>query len=134
MASRKRPASSSQDYLFSEEVSLLLPVRLAIAGRVLGSLVRQIAAPALRETCRLRPFSMRRVNGYEATLKSGETLKIISARRATLLKREKLRLDKGQNSRFEHGTRRPSRSSGRVGRTIATSSTSGSSSRVFPAQ
>ena len=85
MASRKRPASPVQDDLFNKEVSLLLPPRLAIDGRVLGSPVRQLAVPALRETCRLRPFSIRRVNGYEATLKSGETLKIISARTATRL-------------------------------------------------
>lgn len=85
MASRKRPAGSVQDDLFNEEVSLLLPPRLAIAGRVLGSPVRQLAVPALRETCRLRPFSIRRVNGYEATLKSGETLKVVSARTATRL-------------------------------------------------
>ena len=85
MASRKRTASPVQDDLFNEEVSLLLPPRLAIDGRVLGSPVRQLAVPSLRETCRLRPFSIRRVNGYEATLSSGETLKIISARTATRL-------------------------------------------------
>jgi hypothetical protein len=39
----------------------------------------------LREACRLRPFSVRRVNGYETTLKSGETLKIVNARTATRL-------------------------------------------------
>lgn len=83
MASRERHASSAQNDLFHEEVSLLLPPRLAVDGRVLGSPVRQLAVPSLRETCRLRPFSIRRVNGYEATLKSGETLMIISARTAT---------------------------------------------------
>ena len=85
MASRKRPDSSVQDDLFNEEVSLLLPPRLAIEGKVLGSPVRQLAIPTLRETCRLRLFSFRRVNGYEATLKSGETLRIIGARTATHL-------------------------------------------------
>jgi hypothetical protein len=68
----KRPASSAQNDLFNEEASLLLPARLVVDGKVLGSAVRQLAAPALRETCRLRPFSIRRVNGYEATLNSGE--------------------------------------------------------------
>ena len=66
-----------QEDLFSEEVSLLLPERLAIRGKVLGSSVRQLAAPAWRETCQLRSFSTGRVNGYEARLKSGETLKIV---------------------------------------------------------
>jgi superfamily II DNA or RNA helicase len=83
MASRKRAASSEHDDLFNEAVSLLLPPRLAIEGRVLGSPVRQLAVPASLEICRLRPFSVRRVNGYAATLPSGETLKIISARTAT---------------------------------------------------
>jgi superfamily II DNA or RNA helicase len=85
MSSRKRPASSAQHDLFNEEVSLLLPPRFAIDGRVLGSPVRQLAVPALRGACRLRPFSVRRVNGYETTLKSGETLKIVNARTATHL-------------------------------------------------
>jgi superfamily II DNA or RNA helicase len=85
MASRKRATRSEQDDLFNEAVSLLLPPRLAIEGRVLGSPVRQLAVPASLEICRLRPFSIRRVNGYEATLSSGETLKIVSARTATQL-------------------------------------------------
>jgi superfamily II DNA or RNA helicase len=85
MSSPKRAASSTQDDLFNEEVSLLLPARLVVDGKVLGSAVRQLAVPALRETCRLRPFSIRRVNGYESTLISGERLKIISTRTATRL-------------------------------------------------
>lgn len=95
MTPRNRPASSVQDDLFNEEVSLLLPPRLAIDGRVLGSPVRQLAVPALRQTCRLRPFSIRRVNGYEASLKSGETLKIISARTATQLEADLILLVPG---------------------------------------
>jgi hypothetical protein len=63
----------------------LLPPRLAIAGRVLGNPVRQMEVPASRETCRLRLFSIRRVNGYEATLKSGAALRIISGKTATHL-------------------------------------------------
>jgi superfamily II DNA or RNA helicase len=85
MSSPKRRARSAQDDLFNQEVSLLLPARLAVDGKVIGSAVRQLAVPVRRETCRLRPFSIRRVNGYEATLNSGETLKIISARTATRL-------------------------------------------------
>lgn len=85
MSSRKRPAGSSQDDLFNPEVSLLLPLRLAVDGKVLGSPVRQLAAPPLRVSCRLQSFSVRRVNGYETTLKSGETLKIITARTTTQL-------------------------------------------------
>ena len=67
MSSRQHRANSVQDDLFNEEVSLLLPARLAIEGKVLGSPVRQLAVPALRVTCRLRSFSFRRVNGYETT-------------------------------------------------------------------
>lgn len=85
MASRKRPTGSNQDDLFNPEVELLLPARLAIDGKVLGSLVRQLAVPSRRVHCRLRPFAIRRVNGYETTLESGETLKIISAKTATPL-------------------------------------------------
>ena len=85
MASRKRSSSSTQDDLFNPEVSLLLPPRLAVDGKVLGSPVRQLAVPALRVSCRLQSFSIRRVNGYEATLISGETLKIISTKTATQL-------------------------------------------------
>lgn len=85
MSSRKRLASSTQDDLFDAEVSLLLPPRFAVDGKVLGSPVRQLAFPALRANCRLRTFSIRRVNGYETTLKSGETLKIISTKSATQL-------------------------------------------------
>jgi superfamily II DNA or RNA helicase len=83
MSSRKRSPSSTQDDLFNPEVSLLLPPRLAVDGKVLGSPVRQLAVPALRVSCRLQSFSIRRVNGYEATLVSGETLKIISTKTAT---------------------------------------------------
>jgi superfamily II DNA or RNA helicase len=85
MASRKPPTGSNQDDLFNPEVELLLPARLAIDGKVLGSLVRQLAVPARRVRCRLRPFAIRRVNGYETSLESGETLKIISAKTATPL-------------------------------------------------
>lgn len=84
MASRKH-AAGSQDDLFNPEVDLLLPARLAAEGRVLESAVRQLAVPAQRVHCRLRPFAIRRVNGYETTLKSGETLQIISAKTATPL-------------------------------------------------
>lgn len=76
MASRKRPARPVQDDLFNEEVSLLLPPAPCDRGKVLGSPVGQLAVPASREACRLRRFSIRRVNGYEATLKSGEMLMI----------------------------------------------------------
>ncbi|MBR1160625.1 DEAD/DEAH box helicase [Bradyrhizobium elkanii] len=85
MSSRKRLASPAQNDLFDAEVSLLLPPRFAVDGKVLGSPVRQLAFPALRASCRLRTFSIRRVNGYETTLKSGETLKIINTKTATQL-------------------------------------------------
>ena len=62
MASRKRPTGSNQDDLFNPEIELLLPARLAVDGKVLGSPVRQLAVPAKRVRCRLRPFAIRRVN------------------------------------------------------------------------
>ncbi|MFS2177166.1 DEAD/DEAH box helicase family protein [Rhizobium pisi] len=85
MVSRTRAARPSQGDLFNPEVELLLPARLAVEGKVLGSPVRQLAVPAMRVRCRLRPFSIHRVAGHETTLPSGETLKIISAKTATPL-------------------------------------------------
>ncbi|EHK79830.1 type III restriction protein res subunit [Sinorhizobium meliloti CCNWSX0020] len=95
MATRKRATNSSQDDLFNPEVELLLPPRLAVDGKVLGSPVRQLAVPAHRVRCKLRPFAIRRVTGYEATLKSGETLKIISAKTATPLEADLILLVPG---------------------------------------
>jgi hypothetical protein len=95
MASRKRAAGSSQDDLFNPEVELLLPARLAVDGKVLGSPVRQLAVPAQRVRCRLHRFAIRRVNAYETTLKSGETLKIISAKTSTPLEADLILLVPG---------------------------------------
>lgn len=47
------------------------PARVVIDGNILGSPVR--------------PFAIRRVNGYETTLKSSEILKVISTKTATPL-------------------------------------------------
>jgi hypothetical protein len=74
-----------QDDLFAEEVPLLLPARLAVEGQVMGSSTRQQDVPAMQTVCRLKPFAVRRVNGFETILKSGETLKILSAKTATRL-------------------------------------------------
>lgn len=60
MASRER-SELAQDDLFNPEVELLLPARLAIEGKILGSPIRQSAVPPLRVRCRLRPFSIRRM-------------------------------------------------------------------------
>ena len=79
------PARPVQCDLFNERVSFLLPVRFKIEGKVLGNTVRQLSALTGVESCQLQPFSIRRVNGYDAILSSGETLKIISARTATPL-------------------------------------------------
>ena len=95
MATRKRPTGSSQDDLFNPEVELLLPARLAVDGKVLGSAVRQLDVPAQRARCRLRPFAIRRVNGYETTLESGEILKVISAKTATPLEADLVLLAPG---------------------------------------
>jgi hypothetical protein len=45
MSSPQLPASSAQDDVFNEEVSLLLPARLVVDGKVLGSAVRQWRSP-----------------------------------------------------------------------------------------
>ncbi len=94
MASRKR-TEPVQDDLFNPEVELLLPARLAIEGKALGSPIRQLAAPPQRVRCRLRPFSIRRVTGHETTLPSGEILKIINAKTATSLEAELILLVPG---------------------------------------
>lgn len=51
----------------------------------MGSATRQQAVPAVQTLRRLRPFTVRRVGGFETTLKRGETLKILSAKTATKL-------------------------------------------------
>ena len=94
MASRKR-TEPVQDDLFNPEVELLLPARLAIEGKALGSPIRQLAAPPQRVRCRLRAFSIRRVTGHETTLPSGEILKIINAKTATSLEAELILLVPG---------------------------------------
>src|SRR3546814_4405842 len=85
MLTRASATATSQDDLFAEEVSLRLPARLAVYGKVLGSATRQQAVPATQIVCRLKPFTVRRVGGLETILKSGETLKILSAKTATQL-------------------------------------------------
>ena len=57
------PLISTQDDLFHEEVSLLLPERFAINCKVLDNPVRQLESPEKRELCRLRPFSVRQITG-----------------------------------------------------------------------
>lgn len=94
MASRTRSNGPNQDDLFNPEVELLLPA-LFIDGKVLGSPVRQLAVPARRVRCRLRPFAIRRVNGYETTLDSGEILKVISGKTATPLEADLILLVPG---------------------------------------
>ena len=85
MLTRANATAAGQDDLFSEEVSLRLPARLAVEGKVLGSSTRQQAVPATEAVCRLKPFTVRRVGGFETILKTGETLKILSAKTATQL-------------------------------------------------
>lgn len=85
MLIRATTKAPGQDDLFTEEVSLVLPARLAVEGKVLGSATRQQAVPAAQTLCRLKPFTVRRVGGFETILKSGETLKILGAKTATKL-------------------------------------------------
>ncbi len=76
-------SAKPQADLFSEEVLLPLPPRFELQGRVLGSPIEQLLAPAITVRCRLDPFSLRRVGGFETTLPSGEHLKIIPRKTAT---------------------------------------------------
>ena len=85
MLTRPSATAASQDDLFSEEVSLRLPARWAVDGKVLSSLTRQQAVHAAEAVCRLKPFTIRRVGGFETILQSGEALKILSAKTATQL-------------------------------------------------
>ena len=85
MLTRATAKAPEQDDLFSEEVTLLFPALLALEGRLLGSAVRQQVVPSALTPCRLKPFTVRRISGFEANLKSGETLKIISAKTAASL-------------------------------------------------
>ncbi|MBA4174890.1 MAG: helicase, partial [Hyphomicrobium sp.] len=85
MLTRATAKAPEQDDLFCEEVTLMFPALLALEGRLLGSAVRQQAVPSALTPCRLKPFTVRRVSGFEANLKSGVTLKIISAKTAASL-------------------------------------------------
>ncbi|RWD62840.1 MAG: DEAD/DEAH box helicase [Mesorhizobium sp.] len=85
MHARTDATAPGQDDLFTEEVSLLLPARMAVEGRVLGSTTRQQAEPSIQAICRLKPFTVRRVGGFETTLSNGQTLIILSGKTATKL-------------------------------------------------
>jgi superfamily II DNA or RNA helicase len=65
------------DDMFSEDVVLALPPRLALAGRIHGSRIEQLSQPGTEISCRLQPFSTKRVSGFEGGLPSGERLRII---------------------------------------------------------
>ncbi|MER9349841.1 DEAD/DEAH box helicase family protein [Mesorhizobium sp. M0227] len=85
MHARTDATAPRQDDLFTEEVSLLLPARMAVEGRVLGSTTRQQAGPSIQAICRLKPFTVRRVGGFETTLSNGQTLIVLSGKTATKL-------------------------------------------------
>lgn len=85
MHARTDATAPGQDDLFTEEVSLLLPARMAVEGKLLGSTTRQQAVPSIEAICRLKPFTVRRVGGFETTLSNGQTLIILSGKTATKL-------------------------------------------------
>ncbi|WP_206455651.1 DEAD/DEAH box helicase [Aurantimonas marina] len=85
MHARTDATAPGQDDLFTEEVSLPLPARMAVEGKVLGSTTRQQAVPSTEAICRLKPFTVRRVGGFETTLSNGQTLIILSGKTATKL-------------------------------------------------
>jgi hypothetical protein len=70
MAAPANAKAPGQDDLFSEEVTLLLPARLAVEGKVVGSATRQQDVPAMQTVCRLKPLAFRRVSGFETILKA----------------------------------------------------------------
>ncbi|TIV23950.1 MAG: helicase, partial [Mesorhizobium sp.] len=51
----------------------------------MGSTTRQQAEPSIQAICRLKPFTVRRVGGFETTLSNGQTLIILSGKTATKL-------------------------------------------------
>lgn len=85
MHARTDATAPGQDDLFTEEVSLLLPARMAVEGKVLASTTRQQAVSSIEAICRLKPFTVRRVGGFETTLSNGQTLIILSGKTATKL-------------------------------------------------
>lgn len=72
--------------LFDAPVTLRIPPRYAVEGRILGSAIRQIRAPSSVEQLHLTAFTVQRVSGFETWLASGEHLRIIAQRTATALK------------------------------------------------
>ena len=68
MLTRATAKAPEQPDLFSEEVTLLFPVLLALEGRLLGNAVRQQAVPSALTPCRLKPFTVRRVSFPRADL------------------------------------------------------------------
>jgi superfamily II DNA or RNA helicase len=85
---RKRRVIASADALpmedmFTEDIVLRLPPRFAVRGRILGNRTEQLAQPAIEVSCRLQPFSTKRVSGFETDLESGERLRIITRKTST---------------------------------------------------
>ena len=66
-------AAAGQDDLFTEEMSLLLPVRMAVEGNILGGMTRQPTVQSMEVVYRLKPFTVRRVGGLETTLSNDHT-------------------------------------------------------------
>lgn len=97
-------ASSSfagQIGLFDAPVTLRIPARYAVEGRVLGSAVRQLHVPASIEQLHLTAFTVQRVTGFETRLGSGEHLRIIAQRTATSLEADCILLVLGARTREE---------------------------------
>lgn len=92
---------SGQIGLFDAPVTLRIPPRYALEGRVLGSIVRQLRVPGSVEQLHLTAFSVQRVSGFETRLASGEHLRIIAQRTATRLEADCILLVPGARTREE---------------------------------
>lgn len=79
-----RRDDTTQD-LFTEDVVLRLPPRFAIKGRILGNPIEQLLSCSVEFSCRLRPFSVKRIGGFETSLPSGEHLRIVARKTAANL-------------------------------------------------
>lgn len=62
-----------QDDLFTEEVSLLLPARMAVEGNKLGGMTRHSSVHSIEVVCRLKPLAVRYEGGLETTLSNDRT-------------------------------------------------------------
>jgi hypothetical protein len=80
---RSHADSPAMDDMFAEAVTLALPPRLSLQGRILNNRIEQLLEPAAQIRCRLQPFSTKRVSGFVTNLSSSARLYVISRKTTT---------------------------------------------------